>query len=87
MTGPSSTIVVRNEWTVRRLSIRCCEGYSLAAGFPPRSLPGDSLISNVIADGEVIRVLKEPLDDNSLKLATKRAKKLREKEAVEAIVA
>ena len=78
--GPSSTLEIDETWTVRRLSIRHCGGYGLSAGFPPRQLPGGSLLSEEIMPGEVLRVLQQPMDEKALKKARKLEKKQQEME-------
>ena len=75
------TIDVDETWTVRRLSTRYCDGYSLSAGYPPRMLQQESAVSDELIDGEVVRILSEPMGSSGQKCEKRKDKKKKRKEA------
>ena len=73
--GPSKTVEVDDTWTVQRLSIRHCRGRALATGFPPRALVRSALISETVANGDLIRALNEWMNEAIERIMRKREKK------------
>ena len=85
--GPSMTIEVKDTWTIQRLSVRYCNGQALAAGYPLRVLDGGSIVSEVLANGDLIRVLNEWMNDATERIMRKKEKRMErnaEQESAEA---
>ena len=77
--GDSTTIDVEDSWTVQRLSLRHCNGQALASGFPPKPLRGSSLLSEVLHNGDVVRVLNDWMNETTERIMRKRAKRRQKK--------
>lgn len=85
LSGSCITVDVNDASSISWLSINHCDGNQVAAGFPPRALAGEAIISDVINDGELLRILPEKLqvdnhheEDEERKLRKERKRRKRE---------
>ena len=73
------TIEVKDSWTIQRLSIRYCNGQALAAGYPLRVLDGGSIVSDALANGDLVRVLSGWMNDATEKIMRKKERRMEKK--------